>query len=111
SPEISIKQDADNEVEGMQCNGNGEMRAYHEQSGELQIQAQWGRQLRVTPEPESGTFLIQLERHAVVNQPEAEFSLSADEIRMWVRQTQKTGSEPTPAGSPTSEGWQGSHMK
>ncbi len=107
APEISIKQDSTGEVRGLQCDGAGELRAFDPQTGEPTLRAQWGRRLRVTPENDSAVYLIELERQAVVSQPEDGLGLTAEFLRLWVSQNGDAATA-SPSGSP--EGWSGSNL-
>lgn len=108
-PEIVILQDPHGKVHSLWCRNAGELQHVDPQTGQLDLAARWGRQLRVTPEEGTGLHLIELERHAAVFQPQEKVDLSAEYIRLWVRQNAE-GSGAAASAAPGGESWRGSKV-
>ncbi|MCA9115704.1 MAG: hypothetical protein KDA79_11515, partial [Planctomycetaceae bacterium] len=99
SPRIQMAWNEDNEISSMRCQGAGWLRYVDEDTGRLQLAAEWKTELRQYPENNGGLDLIELVDNATVRQPEQQMGLAAQFIRLWVdRQQAKKSAGGDPAG-------------
>lgn len=108
-PEIVILQDAHGKVHSLWCRNAGELQHVDPNTRQRDLVARWARQLRVTPEEGTGLHLIELERHAAVFQPQEKVDLSAEYIRLWVRQNE-AGNAATASDAASGGPWRGSKV-
>ncbi|MEX1098484.1 MAG: hypothetical protein WED34_20735 [Planctomycetales bacterium] len=95
SPEITIVHDEAGEVSATVCRGAGWMRYRNFETGDVELAAQWHKQLRVFPETETGLQVIELRERAILKQPRESAGIAAEFIRMWLRKV-----EPPATGAP-----------
>ncbi len=92
-PLIELLHQAGGEVSHLWAKGAGWLKSVDEKTGKLAFAAQWKKELRKLPDPRTGLNLIELEQEALVRQPEDQFGLAAEFMRLWLEQEEKTKPE------------------
>ena len=82
-PEITLKQQ-DGRLHSAWCRGAGKLNYRDPKSGDVILAAEWLWQLRKYPDGDTGLDILELQDHAVVQQPAEGIGLSGDVIRIWV---------------------------
>lgn len=103
APEITLVHKEEGDIESVVCRGAGWLRYFNAQTGEVDLAAQWHKQLRVFPEPDTGLSIVELEERAIVKQPREKAGMAAEFIRLWLRETdpaERALREPVAAGKP-----------
>jgi hypothetical protein len=65
------------------CRGEGDMKHVDEKTKEVDLAADWKKEMRKYPDPKSSFDLVDLEE-AVIEQPKEASGIAADHIRMWI---------------------------
>ncbi len=89
SPFIELLHDDDSQITHAVCRGPGRMTSLDAKTGAIQLAAQWRKELRKFPEPQSMLDIIELEQDAVVHQPIDNAGVAADTIRIWIDRPRK----------------------
>ncbi len=80
APYIVLSHTDGGKIAASDCRGPGRLLFRDPQSGQTQMKARWGQQLKRTQDPKTGHDLIELHQHAVVSQPEEQFGLAGEYI-------------------------------
>ncbi|MFN0198782.1 MAG: hypothetical protein ACKVT0_18700, partial [Planctomycetaceae bacterium] len=87
SAEIEIQHDEHQNIIAARCRQEGKMwhRNLATRPPQVELAAQWKKQLRMFPDRLSGLRVLELDGEAVVQQPHRQVGLAAETIRAWVR--------------------------
>lgn len=84
SPGMTLIHDVGGRLTSVWCQGPGWLKHKNPDSGTLELKAEWAQQLRKYHDPETKLDVIELEKQAIVRQPEQKTGLAANFIRLWV---------------------------
>lgn len=84
SPGMTLIHDVQGRLTSVWCQGPGWLKHKNLDRGTLELKAEWAQQLRKYADPETGLDVIELEKQAIVRQPEQKTGLAANFIRLWV---------------------------
>jgi hypothetical protein len=84
SPGMTMIHDAQGRLTSVWCQGPGWLKHKNLDRGTLELKAEWAQQLRKYADPETKLDVIELEKQAIVRQPEQKTGLAANFIRLWV---------------------------
>ncbi len=100
-PEITLVQDEKSNITRVWCRGQGKLDSYDEKTGEIhELSAEWLKELRKFPDPQSEFDIIELDEQALVRQPQQHSGLVAEHIRIWTDPTRRTKDQAKNALSP-----------
>ncbi len=109
SPTIELLQEkGGGQVSHFWAKGAGWMKSLDEKTQKLTFAAQWKKELRKLPDPRTGLDMIELESEALVRQPEDQFGLAADFIRLWLERREKPTEDSAQVNNPESDPTSGS---
>lgn len=83
-PEINLLLGEDGTITTAICRGAGSLEGRNATTGEIEFAADWFKQLRKFPDPETGLDIIELQENATFRQPNRRTALGAELIRVWV---------------------------
>ncbi len=86
SSEIELQHDENQNIIAARCRGAGKMWHRNLATEQVELAAQWKKQLRMFPDRLSGLRVLELEGEAVIKQPHRQVGLAAEKIRAWVRE-------------------------
>ena len=84
SPGMTLIHDAQGRLTSVWCQGPGWLKHKNLDRNTLELKAEWAQQLRKYADPETKLDVIELEKQAIVRQPEQKTGLAANFIRLWV---------------------------
>jgi hypothetical protein len=85
SPLIRLVQDGNGNLTHVTCRGSGWLKHVNPEHGGIDLAARWFQEMRMRPDSADPRFdIIELERQALVQQPQEGTQLAAEFIRMWV---------------------------
>jgi lipopolysaccharide export system protein LptA len=88
---IQLNHDPQGEVTHVLCLGQGDMQHVDEKTGQVDLAADWHKEMRKYPDPTSSSFdLIHLEE-ALIEQPKDGAGIAANYIRLWVTRQNRQG--------------------
>ena len=97
SPHIQLLHQQGGRVSHLTARGPGWLKSLDKKTGKLAFAAQWKKELRKHPDPQTGEDVIELESEALVRQPEDQIGLAAEFIKLWLKpEEQAPSSAPVP---------------
>lgn len=84
APSIQLKHDpAGRQITEIYCLGPGDMRHVDEKTKEVDLVAEWKKEMRKHPDPQSSFDLVDFE-DAIIERPNEGSGIAADHIRLWI---------------------------
>src|SRR4029079_11550876 len=93
APMIKLVHNDNSDITHFSCLGAGWLKNVDAKTQQLQMAAQWQKELRKFPDPNSNLDILEFEKEAILQQPAEKMGLKAEFIRLWFeRQSRKNKS-------------------
>ncbi|WP_339730914.1 hypothetical protein [uncultured Gimesia sp.] len=84
-PEIIVQQNEEGRLETILCNGAGWIIHTDSKTGQISMAAQWAKLMKKSIDPETQLEMIELQQQCIVRQPNEQFALRAQNIKLWLK--------------------------
>jgi lipopolysaccharide export system protein LptA len=83
APQIVLLHDDKSTITHIRASGPGDLEHYDSKTRQLDLSADWRKEMRKSPDPKSDFDLIDLEQ-AIIEQPLESSGIAADYVRLWI---------------------------
>ena len=103
---VVVVHDEDNEIVSTTCHGFGYLKNVDQDLEETTIAARWTERLQFAPQPGSNLSMLRLLGDVIVQQPQEATTLSANDVKLWLRENESKRASSEEQSGLTNGRWQ-----